>query len=78
MLSIAPDIQNTPRILNPESIDRWIQHLPPNLKQTDTTLLISHGQLLVVRRDSDGRDTAERGVGGGPVAVDSAGGEMHC
>lgn len=74
MLSITPDIQYTPRIHNAQTT----QHLPPNLEQTDTTLLISNGQLLVVRRDGHGRDAAERGVGGGPVAVDGAGGEVHC
>jgi hypothetical protein len=57
MLAMTPDIQYTPefRIQNPESTD---QDLPPNLEQTNTTLLISNGQLLVVRRDSHGRDTA--------------------
>lgn len=52
-------------------------HLPSNLEQADPTLLIGHGQLLVVWRDGHGRDTTQWGVGGWPVAVDRAGGEVH-
>lgn len=46
--------------------------LPSDLEESDSPLLVGHGELLGIGRDGDGRNSSQRRVGRGPVAIHGA------